>query len=153
MTDRQASEILMRDMLVGEFSPPASALRALRTRRRRQQLARTGLAAVVLLSLTLFAARTFQRESALAVPTPRPPAWLVRTQDLPNSDVVRTAPVAVVVNTPTNLPQNLVVYTRSGLYAPLSDEGLLALLADRSPALIGSPGDRRLIFLNDDLRQ
>lgn len=158
MNSFRAKEALMRDVLLGEWAapdsaPPVRALRALRWRRRRDHLVRTSVAAAALVCLSVFAWRTLQHEREVPVASPAPPSWLVRTQSLPASEIVHTAPRAVVVRSPSNLPQGLVVHSRAGLYSPLSDEGLLAMLADRSPVLIGAPGKRRLIFQDEGLRQ
>lgn len=158
MADLQSKEALMRDVLLGEWAaseiaPPVRAMRALRLRRRRDTLVRTSVTAVALICVSLFAWRAFQRESEVPVSFPAPPTWLVRTQNLAAADIVHTAPIAVVVRSPSNLPQGLVVHSRPGLYSPLSDEGLLAMLADRSPVLVGAPGERRLILQDENILQ
>jgi hypothetical protein len=159
MNESRRQEELWRDLLLGGssvpvFEPPAAALHALRGRRRRRlagQAAATlaSLAFVVVAGWWSIRPRSADRPVASV---PAAPSWMVRSHDRPAVAVVHTTTTPDTVSTARSHSQALVVHSRPGRFLPLSDEGLLAMFRNQSPALVGAPGERRLVFLHEDAR-
>jgi hypothetical protein len=145
-------DTLLTPDLLRAFEPPAAALRVLRRRRRLRQAVPTVLAAVLLLAW-FGISRWSGGRGAPEKPTPSidaDPSWIVHTRATMAEEVVRTKALANIVTTSRDFEPVFVVRSGPGRYSTLSDEALLAMLADRAPALVGAPGERRLILLGDD---